>query len=322
MIRALLRSLSFVAACMLVSGPANAQLAIDRLWVDLTDKGSTRSDLVVRNESTDIYYITVVASEILNPGTADEERFTVADPEQLGLLVTPNRLIVRPGELRAIRVVSLNRSLSKDRIYRVKINPEIGELSYDQNQEEMRGLALKLLAAFDVLVTVRPHSAAPDLVARRVNDSIYFENKGTSNLLMLDGKVCPIGGRTLSEKTLDAYRSQVAQPQLPEDFNAELDKPLNEAQLSQLQLTEDNCIRLPGRRLYSGNIWPVVADDDAELRFMVRRNANEDLRNLTVRCSGNPTSFKNSDFCRIGGSEADAGAVASSPAPTEKEEKS
>lgn len=181
-------------ACVLPSEEAKAQLAIDRLWVDLDDERSNRSDLVIRNESEDVYYITVATSEIEKPGTNEEKRTSLADPEKLGLLVTPNRLILRPGELRAIRVVSLNQELPQDRIYRIKINPEIGELSLEQQESENRGLAIKLLAAFDVLVTVRPRGASPELVAIRDGNAIELRNRGSSNLLMLDGKVCPIGG--------------------------------------------------------------------------------------------------------------------------------
>lgn len=142
--------------CVLLtcSAQASAQLAIDRLWVDLDDSGAGRSDLVVRNESDDIYYITVTPAEITAPGTDAQKRETHADPEELGLLVTPNRLVLRPEEMRAIRIVSLNQDLETDRVYRVNITPQIGEISYDQEAVENRGLALKLLAAFDVLVTV------------------------------------------------------------------------------------------------------------------------------------------------------------------------
>lgn len=320
MVRAwLLRSILTLVAMTSMVESANAQLAIDRLWIDLNDKGAARSDLVIRNESTDVYYISVIASEVINPGTPEEQRITLSDPEELGLLVTPNRLILRPNELRAIRVVSLNRELSKDRIYRVKINPEIGEISYNQKAQEDRGLALKLLAAFDVLVTVRPDGARADLLARRVEDRIEFINQGASNILLLDGQVCPPKGGALSETVLERYRSQIEKPQLPEEFAKELDDTADDVGAPTLELTEEGCIRLPGRRLYPGNTWNVVADDTAAIKFMVRRNANEDLRGLTVRCSANPIGFENSEFCQIGGSQAVAGAVASSPAPIEKE---
>lgn len=295
---------------------AKAQLAIDRLWVDLDDQRANRSDLVVRNESEDVYYITVTTSEIENPGTAGEMRTTQIDPEKLGLLVTPNRLILRPGELRAIRVVSLNRDLAQDRIYRVNINPEIGELSIDQDDLQNRGLAIKLLAAFDVLVTVRPREGDPELVALREGDRIELRNEGSSNLLMLDGKVCPVEGTSLSGDLLQYYRSELVAPVIPDEFSQEEQEDTTPPEVlePQLPLTEDGCLRLPGRRLHAGNSWPVAADDSAQLQFMVRRNANEDLRPLIVRCSTRPQDNSNSDFCRMGGAEAVTGAAPDTPA--------
>lgn len=308
-------------ACIAPAEEVMAQLAIDRLWVDLDDERANRSDLVIRNESEDVYYITVVTSEIEKPGTDEEARTSLADPEQLGLLVTPNRLILRPGDLRAIRVVSLNRDLPTDRIYRIKINPEIGELSLEQQESENRGLAIKLLAAFDVLVTVRPRNGSPELVALRDGNAIELRNDGPSNLLMLDGKVCPIGAASLSEDLLAAYRSQLAVPEVPEALpeNDEASSgeggSVEQAALAepQLPLTEDGCVRLSGRRLYAGNGWQIAADDNTELQFMVRRNADEDLRPLTVRCAAAPQEFKNSDFCRMGGAEAGSGAALDTP---------
>ncbi len=310
---AILRFCALFLACASITGTAQAQLAIDRVWVDMDDTRVTRADVVIRNESSDVYYITVVSSEIQQPGTPNEQRVTVTDPEQLGLLVTPNRLILRPDELRSIRIVSLNRDLPKDRIYRILIKPEIGEVALDATDQANRGIALKLLAAFDVLVTVRPQGASPELVARRIGDRIDVSNAGASNLLMLDGKLCPAEGAPLSEATLAHYRSQLVSPEKPEGAGEEA------APAPTLALTEDGCVRLPGRRLYPGNTWPITADDQAELRFMVRRNANDDLRELNVRCAANPGGSKNSDFCRIGGSDADAGAAYAPPAQSQEE---
>lgn len=301
--------------CVLLtcSAQASAQLAIDRLWVDLDDSGAGRSDLVVRNESDDIYYITVTPAEITAPGTDAQKRETHADPEELGLLVTPNRLVLRPEEMRAIRIVSLNQDLETDRVYRVNITPQIGEISYDQEAVENRGLALKLLAAFDVLVTVRPDGGRPELVAIRDGDGIELRNEGNSNLLLLDGAVCPREGGALSAATLDHYRSQLAPAELPKGVEeGEIEQP-------ELTLTEEGCVRLSARRLYAGNSWRIVAGPDAHLTFRSRRSAGQELQDLTVRCSTAADVDSNSAFCRWAGTDTDAGAALQSPAPLQTE---
>lgn len=307
--------LRILLLCILLgcSAQANAQLAIDRLWVDLDDRGASRSDLVVRNESDDVYYITVTPAEVVDAGTEAEERETSADPEQLGLLVTPNRLVLRPDEMRAIRVVSLNQDLETDRIYRVNVTPQIGEVSYDQDAADNRGLALKLLAAFDVLVTVRPQDGRPELVAVRDGDGIELKNEGNSNLLLLDGAVCPLDGAALSAATLDHYRAALAPAQVPEGAaEGDIEQP-------ELVLNEQGCVKLPGRRLYAGNSWRIVVDADEQLTFQSRRSAAQDLQSLTVRCGTAADVNSNSAFCRWAGTDTEAGAALSSPAQLQTE---
>ena len=173
--------------------PVSAQLAIDRLWVDFEPGTETRADVVIRNESPDRYYISVTPTEVIDPGSATEKRVAIADPEKLGLLVTPNRLILEPGSLRSIRLVSLNNDLKADRVYRVKITPQIGTIDGGDAGAGNRGVAIKVLAAYDLLVTVRPKDPKPDLVATRTASALVIRNAGNSNALLFDGLSCPEG---------------------------------------------------------------------------------------------------------------------------------
>ncbi|RYG79680.1 MAG: hypothetical protein EON59_15855, partial [Alphaproteobacteria bacterium] len=64
--------IAFSACCLLAAGfvpsTASAQLAIDRLWVDFEPGAASRSDLVIRNESADRYFITISPVEVLSAG--------------------------------------------------------------------------------------------------------------------------------------------------------------------------------------------------------------------------------------------------------------
>jgi P pilus assembly chaperone PapD len=292
---------SMAVACALsttvLTTPASAQLAIDRLWVDMGSGSVPRSDLVVRNESTDKYYITVSTSEILNPGTAEETRQPGSNPEELGLLVTPGRLILEPGQMRAIRLVSLNKGLARDRVYRVNVTPQLGEISATPTAAENRGLAIKLLAAFDVLVTVRPEKDDVSLTARRDGNFLTLSSAGNSNVLLLDGEVCPAAGAMLSQPTQDyilaqdreAHERQVAQAK-----EASTEAP----PLPDRKFVVDACIGLPGRRLYSGNVWRLPAAIGEQLRFNRRDASSQDLTPIIISCdaAGNDGS-SNSKYC-------------------------
>ena len=178
---------------MCLPSGARAQLAIDRLWVDFDAKTANRADVVIRNESKDRYYISVIPSEIVLPGATDEKRVEMADPEKLGLLVTPNRLVVEPGATRSIRLVSLNGELTTDRVYRVKVTPQVGDIVVAEAAANTRGLAVKVLAAYDVLVTVRPKGGKAAIVATRTGSELSLRNAGTSNVLLYDGLGCNAG---------------------------------------------------------------------------------------------------------------------------------
>ena len=173
---------------------ANAQLAIDKLWIDFETTEATRGDLLVANESSDRYYINVDVFEIVNPGTEKEERRTFTDPSELGLLVTPNRMILEPGQSRSLRIIRLDEGRSQERIYRIRVEPKVGELSVSGVQEE-RAMLIKLLAAYEVLVTSRPSGARNEIQAVRNANTLELTNNGNSNVLLFDGHLCSAGAQ-------------------------------------------------------------------------------------------------------------------------------
>lgn len=229
---------------MACADAAEAQLSINRLWVDLDAGKAPRSDLVIRNDSKDRYYITVETAEIFAPGTATEERREIADPEQLGLLVTPNRMVLEPGASRSIRVVSLNQNLTQDRIYRVLIRPQVGEIQSTEAQDDVRDIAIKILSAYEALVVARPPNATPNVGVERLADRLVFSNTGNSNVLFLDAFVCPASVTGLS--------------------------------------ANDSCRPFPATRLYAGGTIEVPINSSDEV-MIVRERRSSDAEPVTVR---------------------------------------
>lgn len=186
---------AFAAAALvcsyIVAWPASAHLSIDKLWVEFEEGDRERNDLIIRNDSEDRYYVSIAVSEVLQPGTENETRVTEADPERLGLLVTPNKLVLEPGAIRSIRLVSLNSGLTSDRVYRVLISPQVGAIKTAGGVDEARGIAIKMLAAYDVLVVDRPTQRSSDIVAERDVGALTLRNQGNTNVLLAGGSVCP-----------------------------------------------------------------------------------------------------------------------------------
>ncbi|MHA3840734.1 fimbrial biogenesis chaperone [Sphingomonas aestuarii] len=254
---AALLAASTIVTCAFAATPASAQLAIDRLWVDFEPGAAKRADIVIRNESQDRYYITVAPVEISTPGAEVEQREQIADPEALGLLVSPNRLIVEPGGMRSIRLVSLNEKLAKDRIYRVRVSPEVGAIETADPGAEARGVSVKLLTAYDLLVTARPEKGVSKLATRRDADGFTITNEGNTNTLLFEGWACPAGAR----------------PRSPDEQAG-----------SAASATASACTEIGARRLYAGNSWTFALPQGTErIVFKERNLASAEPREVEFR---------------------------------------
>lgn len=239
----MLRAAIFVA--LLIPTPAAAQLAVDRLWVDFESGSESRADVVIRNESSDRYYITITPSEIVSPGMADESRVENSDPEQLGLLVTPNRLIIDPGGVRSLRIVSLNTDVQRDRVYRIKVTPQVGDILAGDVGAGNHGVEIKILAAYDLLVTVRPKKGKAELVASRTPSDLVIRNVGNTNTLLFEGEACPAA---------DPHTDPGAA----------------------------SCEAVGARRLYPGNEWKIpLTQADARVRFKERTSASVEPKEVS-----------------------------------------
>lgn len=240
--RALLTSVA-VAASLAYVGIASANLSISKLWIEFKEGDQERNDLVIRNDSQDRYYVSVSVSEILDAGTDTERKVAEADPEKLGLLVTPSQLVLEPGAIRSIRLVSLNKALTKDRVYRVLVAPQVGAIKTDGVNSDARGVAIKMLAAYDVLVIDRPSANEAVIQAQRFPDHVALTNSGNTNILVAEGYVCP--------------NSVQAAPD------------------------EEKCKRVDAQRLYAGNAMTFALGTPGDRVFVKTRTGPE--ANFTER---------------------------------------
>jgi len=77
--------------------------------IDFTSARPARDDLEITNSADEILYVSVEPAEILNPGGPEERRVANPNPRELGLLISPNRLVLGPGERKVVRVSLLER---------------------------------------------------------------------------------------------------------------------------------------------------------------------------------------------------------------------
>ncbi len=195
--------------------PSAAQLVVDRMWVDMRPDSAGREDLVLRNESADRYYVSLVASEILGAGTETEQRVEIADPEALGLIISPTRLILEPGASRAVRIVNIGDIGATDRVYRLRITPQVTDVDAGADiSEGETGVSIRVLMAYDILVVSRPAEARPQIVSLAETGAVLLRNDGNTNTLLLNGEVCPRDAQAGNKdvcQTLDDHRLYVGE---------------------------------------------------------------------------------------------------------------
>jgi len=175
-------------AAGLVASPASAGLMLSKVILDLGPDSAPRDDIELWNDGGERLYVVAEPSEIVDPGLPTEQRRTSPDPGVTGLLVTPQKLILEPGEHKLVRVAAVAARPAHDRVYRVTIKPVAGPISADQS-------ALKLFVGYDALVLYRPDQPKAELSATRRGKQLTIHNSGNTNVELAQGRQCDPSGQ-------------------------------------------------------------------------------------------------------------------------------
>lgn len=173
------------------SSAADAGLELSQMVVELTPANFQRSDIELWNNGPDRSFVEVDPREIIGPGTAQQSSRNDPDPEKLGLLVSPERMVLEPGQRRILRIASIGTN-DRERVYRVTVKPVVGELTSQQS-------GLKLLIGYDVLVLVRPSRPAPHVSGFRSGTQLRLKNDGNVSVELVDGRACDSSMRNCTQ---------------------------------------------------------------------------------------------------------------------------
>lgn len=170
-------------AALVLPSAADAEMVLSQVIVDLEAHEAPRDDIEVLNNGSERMYVRAEPYEILKPGTAEEARVSAQDPSVSGLLVSPQRLVLAPGERRVIRIATTSSRPAHERVYRVAITPVAGDVVAEAT-------AVKVFVGYDVLVLVRPSHVSGGLEADRSGKSLVIRNEGNASREIFDGKQC------------------------------------------------------------------------------------------------------------------------------------
>jgi P pilus assembly chaperone PapD len=171
------------APALLMGAPAHAELVLSELIVELQPGKQVRDDVEVWNNSPERNYVSIEPREIINPSLASQSILKDPDPEKLGLLVSPARMVLEPGQRKLIRIATLSGDAERESVYRVTIKPVVADIQADNS-------GLKVLVGYDVLVLVRPAQPRPNVTGIRSGTKLTFTNSGNVSVEIVDGRQC------------------------------------------------------------------------------------------------------------------------------------
>lgn len=166
-----------------------SKISLGSVIVDFRDPKTKFIDVPVYNSNDDgkKAFVKATVYEVLNPGTEKEQKVEVEKNKKNSLIVSPQKMIIPYDGQKNIRFVSLYNNLKEDKIFRVKVEPIVGNFETKAKQ------AVKLLIAYETLVMIRPENPEPKVEGTRVGNVLTFKNTGNTNILSRGGIQCPKG---------------------------------------------------------------------------------------------------------------------------------
>lgn len=179
-----LAALLCLAVLMLSAfAPAYAQMTVDPVILAFDRPDLKRQDMLVGNVGLRPLYLEVSAARILEPASVTETYLTSPDPDAVGLLVAPRRIVLQPGEEKTVRVILLEQEIETDQAWRVHFKPVIGEVITDNP------VAIPLIAV-KALVFARPSDASAKIIGKREGRALMLSNIGNTNAVVSNGVQC------------------------------------------------------------------------------------------------------------------------------------
>jgi P pilus assembly chaperone PapD len=171
------------AAALLPGAPARAELVLSELIVELQPGKQVRDDIEIWNNGPERSFVAIEPREIVDPSLPSQSVRKDPDPAKLGLLVSPARMILEPGQRKLIRIATLGATPDREHVYRVTVKPVVGGIQSDDS-------GLKIVVGYDVLVLVRPARPTANVTAGRNGKALTFSNSGNVSVEIMDGRQC------------------------------------------------------------------------------------------------------------------------------------
>lgn len=192
------------------AGAARADIALSQIIVDNGPGDSLVRDVELSNFGPDKAYVEVAVYRIANPGLYPMERETSKNPADMGLVVTPNKIVLGPDSARLIRLMLLNPPDEQEHVWRISVVPKVAEIKDGQ-------AGVKIVVGYEMLVIQRPRELKFDLRFERKGKILTVANRGNTDVLIPALEQCAASGCQKGAGTR-VYPGRTEQLALPLDM--------------------------------------------------------------------------------------------------------
>jgi P pilus assembly chaperone PapD len=183
---------SLTLALLWTFSAAHAGILLDKSIVEFTADEAPRKDIWVINDDSDNAYVKIQVLAVKHPGTEQETREEITDPDQISFVASPSKLVIPPKGRKLVRLVNLSPP-GEEHVYRINFTPILPPL------QEEEGATVRVVIAYQVLALIHPESPTENLVIDRKGETLTFRNKGNSYALMGAGTQCDSAGENCED---------------------------------------------------------------------------------------------------------------------------
>jgi P pilus assembly chaperone PapD len=178
---------SFASVVLLTAAPAVARIDANPAVHIFEPGAAAETTVTVTNSGTGKAFVVTRVREVMARGETDEKLREDPNPETLGLIASPGRMVLETGERRGVRIVPTGPAINDDRVWRVLVSEVAGKVKDGQS-----GVAF--LLAYDILIIKRPDDARVAVSGKRAGKELTLTNSGNSFGMVTEVRHCPSGG--------------------------------------------------------------------------------------------------------------------------------
>lgn len=217
------RCLSLIALLYLaISMPTHAGILVSPMKIEFLPNKVNRHAIKVRNNGKKVAYISVAPYLMTYKVDGKPERVALKNAPKAGLLISPPRMILQPGQQSQI-LLSLTKPMgAQEKEFQLVVKPEKGKFI-------AKASGINVVVAYSVRVLAAPLKANPSLKVTRSGKKVLIENKGNTGVRVENVQQCDTqtaGSQATGQSPCIEYKQARRRLPIYGTYSFELDRAL------------------------------------------------------------------------------------------------